>query len=160
MRERRAAEASERLSTGADLETLSDGKSIPNPTPGWRSPYAPRPADPLPEPADPRVESPATRGRVQHDLSGIPASVRQDPVRLQQVLAAQQVAGDSRSPDGRTTWSEIAGGTTDLAEMRAAYGMHDQPPFVHDAYFERPTGRRHALPDSEMIPDVFYRRGR
>lgn len=159
MRERRAAEASERLSTGPDLETLSDGRTVPNPTPGWHSPYAPRPADPLPEPADPRAESPATRGRVQHDLSSVSNEIRRDAVRLRHTLAAQQLS--QRAPDGRSR-SEIAGGQGSLAEMRARYGMdEDEQPHVHDYVFESPVGRRHRapMPDSEMADNVFYGRG-
>ena len=48
----------------------------------------------------------------------------------------------------------------DLAGRRVKAGMDEQERYRHDAYFERPTGRRHALPDNETVDNFLYSRGR
>jgi hypothetical protein len=65
--------------------------------------------------------------------------VRQDRVRFQAALAAQNRPAGNLAPNGQS-WSEYAE-FNDLTAMRAKIGMGKQEPYVHDYVFERP-GRR------------------
>lgn len=132
MRQRRAAESGHELDDHArsedeDVEVVDytqGGYSVPRRD--IRPQQAPRRPDP--EPQDPRVESPATRGRRQYDLSKIPASVRQDRVRFEQAKARQHADDEF----GRSEWD------TTLQELSAKFGMQGLKPYVHDVVFERP----------------------
>ena len=109
--------------------TVPGATSRATPAYRWDTPYKPQPAEPVRrEPvSDGRVESPATRTRVQLDMSGIPSAERRDRVKAARTAARLNSGPVDGDLADMSSWDELQARNTPQDDRRLVSFPARQP---------------------------------